>query len=397
MFATMGNICCRPLEMTAIELSGNHLQVNSTMNFNRMCWLIILAVLECCWRTTSSNLSKEVLAEVETNLLSLFGFKGRPKVDKTKVVIPQAMVDLYERQMGFPLETASIPKRGIHTRSANTIRSFTHIGRDSCGFPVSGHHRFRLKFDVSNVPKEEKLKAAELTLSRQIVEWIAQEGDKDEYYQRILLIDTRKNITLSLDVFPAVERWFEDPKTNHGLLIIISGTGRNKTTPAHHVRLRRSADQDENSWSETRPVLFAYTDDGRNKQKTGEEMTQMQRRRRATKRHNRRRDDKPEPCSRHKMYVDFSEVGWSDWIVAPPGYDAYHCQGECNFPLADHLNTTNHAIVQTLMNSVNPSKVPKTCCVPTQLKSISMLYLDDEGKVVLKNYKEMVVDGCGCR
>lgn len=56
----------------------------------------------------------------------------------------------------------------------------------------------------------------------------------------------------------------------------------------------------------------------------------------------------------HSMSVDDQEVRWNDWIIAPPGYDAYYCQCECNFPLPEHLNTTNHAIVQTLVNSMNP-------------------------------------------
>uniref|UniRef100_A0A8D2MRZ7 TGF-beta family profile domain-containing protein n=1 Tax=Zonotrichia albicollis TaxID=44394 RepID=A0A8D2MRZ7_ZONAL len=98
----------------------------------------------------------------------------------------------------------------------------------------------------------------------------------------------------------------------------------------------------------------------------------------------------------HPLYVDFNDVGWNDWIVAPPGYSAFYCHGECPFPLADHLNSTNHAIVQTLVNSVN-SKIPKACCVPTELSAISMLYLDENEKVVLKNYQDMVVEGCGCR
>ena len=102
-------------------------------------------------------------------------------------------------------------------------------------------------------------------------------------------------------------------------------------------------------------------------------------------------------CKRHSLYVDFAEVGWNDWIVAPPGYDAHFCHGECIFPLADHLNATNHAIVQTMVNSMNPSAVPRACCVPTELSPISMLYLDEYEKVVLKNYENMVVEGCGCR
>lgn len=118
--------------------------------------------------------------------------------------------------------------------------------------------------------------------------------------------------------------------------------------------------------------------------------------RRAALRKNRRKDGR-ENCRRHPLYVDFADVGWNDWIVAPPGYDAFYCHGDCPFPLADHLNSTNHAIVQNLVYSTKPSMVPKACCVPTALSSISMLYLDEENKVVLKNYQDMSVLGCGCR
>ena len=102
-------------------------------------------------------------------------------------------------------------------------------------------------------------------------------------------------------------------------------------------------------------------------------------------------------CQRLPLYVDFVEVGWNDWIVAPPGYPAFYCNGDCPFPIADHLNTTNHAIVQTLVNSVNADAVPRACCVPTTLNPISMLFVNEHTKVVLKNYQDMVVDGCGCR
>lgn len=110
-----------------------------------------------------------------------------------------------------------------------------------------------------------------------------------------------------------------------------------------------------------------------------------------------RRKNRREYCRRHPLYVDFADVGWNDWIVAPPGYQAYYCKGECPYPLSDNLNATNHAIVQTLINSINPSSVPKACCVPTEFSSISMLYVDENDKVTLKNYQNMVVEACGCR
>ena len=39
------------------------------------------------------------------------------------------------------------------------------------------------------------------------------------------------------------------------------------------------------------------------------------------------------PCRRHTLYVDFSDIGWSNWIVAPNGYHAHFCAGRCPSPL----------------------------------------------------------------
>jgi bone morphogenetic protein 2/4 len=102
-------------------------------------------------------------------------------------------------------------------------------------------------------------------------------------------------------------------------------------------------------------------------------------------------------CRRSPLYVDFGEVGWNDWIVAPAGYQAYYCAGECPYYMPDYLNASNHAVVQALVHSVNPTLAPKPCCVPTEMRPISMLYVDGDDKVVIKNYQDMVVEACGCR
>lgn len=70
----------------------------------------------------------ETLVQIEKNLLSLFGFNKRPKVDRSKVVIPEAMKQLYAEIMGHELESVNLPKPGLLTQSANTVRSFTHEG-----------------------------------------------------------------------------------------------------------------------------------------------------------------------------------------------------------------------------------------------------------------------------
>uniref|UniRef100_A0A3B4DF06 TGF-beta family profile domain-containing protein n=1 Tax=Pygocentrus nattereri TaxID=42514 RepID=A0A3B4DF06_PYGNA len=112
------------------------------------------------------------------------------------------------------------------------------------------------------------------------------------------------------------------------------------------------------------------------------------------KRHGRKSKSR---CSKKPLHVNFRELGWDDWIIAPLDYEAYHCEGICDFPLRSHLEPTNHAIIQTLMNSMNPSNMPPSCCVPSKLSPISILYIDAGNNVVYKQYEDMVVESCGCR
>uniref|UniRef100_A0AAY5LD00 TGF-beta family profile domain-containing protein n=1 Tax=Esox lucius TaxID=8010 RepID=A0AAY5LD00_ESOLU len=102
-------------------------------------------------------------------------------------------------------------------------------------------------------------------------------------------------------------------------------------------------------------------------------------------------------CSRRPLHINFKELGWDDWIIAPLDYEAHHCEGVCDFPLRSHLEPTNHAIIQTLMNSMDPDSSPPSCCVPSKLSPISILYIDSGNNVVYKQYEDMVVESCGCR
>lgn len=35
-------------------------------------------------------------------------------------------------------------------------------------------------------------------------------------------------------------------------------------------------------------------------------------------------------CCRDSLYIDFTTIGWNDWIVHPKGYNAQFCRGSCN-------------------------------------------------------------------
>ncbi|XP_074648779.1 bone morphogenetic protein 2-like [Tubulanus polymorphus] len=122
---------------------------------------------------------------------------------------------------------------------------------------------------------------------------------------------------------------------------------------------------------------------------------------RSTKRGNKRSMDmkisNKDVCDKHEMYVDFEKIGWSDWIISPTGYNAFHCKGDCPFPLGQTQKPTNHATVQSIVHTLKIGQgVSMPCCVPNKLFSISLLYFDDDENVILKQYDDMVAASCGC-
>ncbi|KAG9486461.1 hypothetical protein GDO78_006700 [Eleutherodactylus coqui] len=102
-------------------------------------------------------------------------------------------------------------------------------------------------------------------------------------------------------------------------------------------------------------------------------------------------------CKKRRLYIDFKDVGWQNWVIAPRGYMANYCHGECPYPLTEMLKGTNHAVLQTLVHSIEPDVTPLPCCTPIKLSPISMLYYDNNDNVVLRHYEDMVVDECGCK
>nr|XP_031321424.1 bone morphogenetic protein 8B [Camelus dromedarius] len=99
-------------------------------------------------------------------------------------------------------------------------------------------------------------------------------------------------------------------------------------------------------------------------------------------------------CRRHELYVSFQDLGWLDWVIAPQGYSAYYCEGECSFPLDSCMNATNHAILQSLVHLMKPDVVPKACCAPTKLSATSVLYYDSSNNVILRKHRNMVGPAC---
>ncbi|XP_077348289.1 bone morphogenetic protein 6 [Lithobates pipiens] len=301
---------------------------------------------------------------------------------------------------------------------ADMVMSFVNLVEyDKELSPRLRHHK-EFKFNLSQIPEGEAVTAAEFRIYKDCVlgtyenqtflisvyQVLTEHKNRESDF---FLLDTQtvwasEEGWLEFDITATSNLWVMNPQRNLGLqLSVETRDGQNVNTRAAglvgrdgpydkqpfmvaffkasevHMRTARSAtgkrkNQNRNRYSHSQDVsrVSSVTDYNSSDLKTA--------------------------CRKHELYVSFQDLGWQDWIIAPKGYAANYCGGECSFPLNAHMNATNHAIVQTLVHLMNPDYVPKPCCAPTKLNAISVLYFDDNSNVILKKYRNMVVRACGC-
>ncbi|KAJ0003488.1 hypothetical protein NQD34_008586 [Periophthalmus magnuspinnatus] len=311
------------------------------------------------------------------------------------------------------------------SKAANTIASFVDMGQDD--LPLSPLRRQRYIFDVSTVPDKAEVLGAELRIfTKTNGNSRISESDPVEI-QLYSCFDQQLLYTKTLDLqdsghrpkWEALDVWevFRDwQSSSPGKVFCLELTAildnSEKEVDLNILGLHRQGKPQQKkailvvfTRSKKQQTLFSERKEGKALmgmiRKAKERSAKLSRKRRTANsktRHGKRHGKKSKSrCSKKPLHVNFRDLGWDDWIIAPLDYEAYHCEGVCDFPLRSHLEPTNHAIIQTLMNSMNPNNMPPSCCAPYRLSPISILYIDSGNNVVYKQYEDMVVESCGCR
>ncbi|XP_013884927.1 growth/differentiation factor 6-A [Austrofundulus limnaeus] len=361
-----------------------------------------------------------------SKLIKDFFTAGHHRQDTKDAVIPhEYMLSIYRTY-------SAAEKLGLNasffrsSKSANTITSFVDRGTDN---PLhSPLCRQKYLFDVSTLSEKEELVGAELRLFRR-----AQGTSQTSALYNMQLrpchsdalldtksLDTMDSSKAGWEVLDVWDVFKAHRLSHHGRQLCFQ---LKATQSGAEVNLRQLGLDRSSRTQQEKAILVVYTHSrkkenlfiemkekikSRKDEKEKGEVAQtrraraegLRRRRRMAlgNRHGKRHGKKSKSrCSKKPLHVNFKELGWDDWIIAPLGYEAYHCEGVCDFPLRSHLEPTNHAIIQTLMNSMDPYSTPPSCCVPSKLSPISILYTDSGNNVVYKQYEEMVVEQCGCR
>lgn len=368
--------------------------------------------------------------EVEHEILELLGLPERPRKRNLHLLksksAPQFLLNVYDQISAdinsfHPRRIRSANKRDVLFSDADYYAIdqsdiiMTFLNKNHHAPEVRHEKGRRLWFDIYKMENDAELILAELRLYRRhdlckykdaninisvvVYSIISLDGDKE--LLKLAEVDvTHEDGWIELNVTSEVVKWITNNSSNKGFYIgAYSKNNRDKEIKLDEIGLINSKGDDK-----YQPFLVAYCK-AQQVIQPFQRISVRSKRNVQKKRKNKSENRNPlidlhvdhhKSCQIKTLYVSFKDLNWQDWIIAPEGYGAFYCSGECNFPLNAHMNATNHAIVQTLVHLMHPSKVPKPCCAPTKLIPISVLYHIDESNVNLKKYKNMVVKSCGC-
>uniref|UniRef100_A0A1A9ULC3 Protein 60A n=1 Tax=Glossina austeni TaxID=7395 RepID=A0A1A9ULC3_GLOAU len=379
-------------------------------------------------------LNEDEKLQASLDILEFLGLSERPRKKHGHLSLrksaPQYLLDVYHRlkeEENDELIATVRSKRDLQEEE-NFITDLdkkaieqndiimTFLNKNHHVDEVRHEHGRRLWFDVADVPNDNYLTMAELrmyqnpmhgkwvTTDKQFtltVYTIVKHNGHGRHLQPLSQLNTTADYQgwLEFNVTEALDTWLLRPKENSGFYIGAHEINK----PEREIKLDDIGLIHSKSEDEYQPFMIGFF--------KGPDLIKSTQRHSRRKRnvHSRRRkksdmvnplfdgpSDSIRSCQMQTLYINFRDLGWHDWIIAPDGYGAFYCSGECNFPLNAHMNATNHAIVQTLVHLLEPKKVPKPCCAPTRLGALPVLYHLNEENVNLKKYKNMIVKSCGC-
>ncbi|KAM9419841.1 bone morphogenetic protein 8B-like isoform 3-T5 [Salvelinus alpinus] len=417
--------------------------------------LLLVPLLLCLWghqaqgvvHSSFRRLSSREKKEMQREILSILGLPGRPRPHpplRPPSSAPLFMLDLYHAVsakgdegngmgnwvggLGFGgadgltghVSHAALPTLNTYTAplgtvvsEADTVMSFVNLVEQERDLLQPRPYWKEFRFDLTPLPQGETVTAAEFRIyktltmgqranrSLHISVYEIQRENKHREPELVLLdmqsVPAGQEGWLAFDVTSASNRWLLHPRSNLGIRLYVE-TEDDRSLSAGWVGLvgRRGPRSKQPfmvtffraSQAPCRPPRAVKPNPHKKKPKYDLPLPSI---------HDHSHvNSGRQACKRHELYVSFSDLGWKDWVLAPTGYSAFYCDGECLYPLGSCMNATNHAMIQLVVHLLKPDEVPKACCAPTKLSPISVLFYDDNNNVILKKHRNMVVKTCGC-
>lgn len=370
--------------------------------------LTFILVFMCS--TTSSLQNAAEFSYLQNDLLNLLEIKEKPSVSRSRSQVPKYVMDLYKEQAH-----ASGFTKGGKEAPGKTIRTFFRDPRLS----VDERHFF---FNISSVATQGKILKAELRVFKRRSKLESTNGffnvavsrlnrkaveSSSSWRKKLTAVDTklvkcrRVGGWIVINVTSAVAFWKSWPSRNFGLYITVTGLGVPKSDFYIASGGRKEpilvVYGESNELGNHRPLKTVEEVSTETRQENDQEVRWKARSHNTFSWTRSRRSLHDDRCARRKLFVKFRDLKWDKWIIAPRGFSAYYCMGSCPEIIDKGYNPTNHAIIQNLLHHRYNRNIPAACCVPTSLHSMSMMYFELDGSIVLREYSGMVASSCGCR
>lgn len=106
---------------------------------------------------------------------------------------------------------------------------------------------------------------------------------------------------------------------------------------------------------------------------------------------------KRDQCCKQQFYIRFRDIGWHTWIIAPSGYYANYCRGDCGgYHRTPDTYINPHSFAMEDYKKINQYSLFEPCCAPVKFSSISLIYITPDQNVIKRDLPKMVVEECGC-
>uniref|UniRef100_A0A665UYG8 Growth/differentiation factor 2-like n=1 Tax=Echeneis naucrates TaxID=173247 RepID=A0A665UYG8_ECHNA len=397
LVVSTGSCTCKPL--------NNDVQSEDTEGFFSQ-----LSEVDILEEEDTDLRMENLLGNMKESFLRKLNLSDVPQ-EQNKICPPQFMMELYNK---YASDNSAIPQSDV-------IRSFTIQGITL--FHTNGtKSKHRLHFNIS-IPNHEKIAMAKLQLfflpdTRAKVTSITFKATVKVYevFHSDLTPTTQllvgqeltgsQSIWTTFDVTTAIQSWIKSSRGATVFDVVVdrkdcAAFGSGDEQPGC---LNMSLSVGDN----TSAALIIFSDDlGSRRLEMRKELKEMILHEEETilhsgiveaqhPRRNKRKAER-EYCRRTSLKVNFKDIGWDSWIVAPPEYDAFECRGLCYHPLTDESTPSKHALIQTLINIRDPKKANMACCVPIKLDPITVMYQENGRLTIRYLYEEMKVAECGCR
>ncbi|XP_077978792.1 uncharacterized protein LOC144434213 [Glandiceps talaboti] len=211
---------------------------------------------------------------------------------------------------------------------------------------------------------------------------------------------------IQFQITNTVQKWIDSPSKNYGLEIIVEPLHEDETKYAEDVKTNLDVCSTNETMSYEPPTISEMYDGfypildvvaAQSKSEfsmgfPGKRSVRSSKRRKGS---NSGQCSKETTCCKSQLYVSFEELHWESWILLPKGFNTSFCTGSC---VPVHIPGSDDVEKSYFWHQTNLKHSEKnTCCGPTKLKPLTILYIDNEGTFNLVTFKDFIVDECGCR